>query len=95
MANEGFEIEHKAPKGAVAAGAGAASLKKVKDKRLLLEGDTLTTTNGCRHSNPRFCSKNSLHDQCAFVREDGICLVPPRTWKKLFEQLSEEMGNVV
>lgn len=58
-------------------------------KRPLKDGESLERTIGCRHSNPDICSKNSLPDVCAFVRDDGVCLAPPRSWKKLFEELSK------
>jgi hypothetical protein len=53
----------------------------------LKEGDTLTQTVGCRHTNPNICSKNSMENVCAFVRRDGLCLAPPLSWKKQFVKL--------
>jgi hypothetical protein len=55
----------------------------------LLEGDTETTTIGCRHTNPDICSKNSLDRVCAFARPDGVCLAPPATWAKQFRRLRD------
>ena len=52
--------------------------------------DTLTQTKGCRHSTPRICKNNPTPDKCAFVREDDLCLLPPRSWKRIFRNLSGE-----
>ena len=49
--------------------------------------DTEKQTLGCRHSNPHTCPRHSLSKVCAFVREDGLCLAPPRTWAQLFKKL--------
>lgn len=57
-------------------------------KRPLAEHDTLEKTLGCRHSQPNICKNNATPKKCAFVRDDNICLLPPRSWKKLFEELS-------
>jgi len=51
--------------------------------------DTITKTEGCRHSNPDICGNNSLHNICAFVRKDGMCLKPPSSWPRKFEQLKK------
>jgi len=53
-------------------------------------GDSLEKTIGCRHAYPFRCGKNSVPNKCAFVREDGICQVPPWTWKSRFESLKEK-----
>jgi len=50
--------------------------------------DTETQTYGCRHSNPEICSKNLMPNVCAFARSDGMCLSPPKSWKKLFKKLN-------
>jgi len=50
--------------------------------------DSSVSTLGCRHTNPEICKNNSLFEKCAFVRENNICLVPPRSWKRQFEKLS-------
>lgn len=50
--------------------------------------DTATQTEGCRHTNPEICSNNELSGVCAFVREDGICFRPPRSWAKQFTHLT-------
>lgn len=53
----------------------------------LKNGDTANQTIGCRHTNPSICSKHSLPEVCAFVRQDSICLSPPRSWKKQYLKL--------
>ena len=54
----------------------------------LRQGDTAARTVGCRHTNPAICAKHSLEGVCAFVRKDGMCLSPPRSWPKQFVCLS-------
>jgi hypothetical protein len=49
--------------------------------------DTANQTEGCRHTNPSICGSNSIPEVCAFVREDGMCLKPPKSWPKQFEHL--------
>jgi hypothetical protein len=56
----------------------------------LQAGDTATQTVGCRRANPGLCAKHSLRSVCAFVRADGICVEPPRTWSDRFRKLKEE-----
>jgi hypothetical protein len=56
----------------------------------LHKNDTLTQTFGCRQSNPDNCAKNSLPSVCAFVRDDGMCLSPPKSWPKEFARLKEQ-----
>ncbi len=53
----------------------------------LKQKDTADQTEGCRHTNPDICSNNSMPGVCAFVRSDGMCLYPPRSWAKQFEKL--------
>ena len=56
--------------------------------------DSESQTQGCRHTNPDICANHSLPQKCAFVREDGICFLPPKSWPKQYRQLrktSEEM----
>ena len=48
--------------------------------------DTPEQTVGCRHTNPDICAKHSL-PACAFVRADGVCKAPPKSWPKQFEKL--------
>ena len=52
--------------------------------------DTEEKTFGCRHTNPDICSNNSLTGICAFTSDDCICKRPPRSWKKLFEELNKK-----
>ena len=58
-------------------------------KRPLSERDTEIQTLGCRHSNPDICKNNSTPKKCAFVRKDNLCVLPPRSWKRLFSELRE------
>ena len=51
--------------------------------------DAIDKTLGCRHSNPDICSNNSLVKVCAFVREDRMCLKPPKSWPKQYERLKK------
>ena len=51
----------------------------------LIESDEVAR----RCSNPRFCSENNMAGVCAFVRDDGMCLAPPRSWKELVAKLKE------
>ena len=43
--------------------------------------ETEYQTLGCRCYNPDIC-KNCYSEKCAFIREDNICKIPPKTWKK-------------
>jgi len=56
----------------------------------LTRGDTEFQTKGCRHTSPVACRQNRLQEKCAFVRNDGMCLIPSRAWKKQFAKLLEE-----
>ena len=58
--------------------------------------DTAARTVGCRHTNPDVCGRHSLDTVCAFVRADGMCLAPPNTWPKQFENLlrQADLGGV-
>jgi hypothetical protein len=51
--------------------------------------DTEKQTHGCRHTHPIICGKNEMPNICAFVREDNICLAPPMSWPKLFQELKQ------
>ena len=62
-------------------------------KRPLSEFDTEFQTLGCRHSNPDICKNNSTEGKCAFVREDNMCLLVPRSWKKIFEELKAKLSK--
>ena len=58
--------------------------------------DSESQTQGCRHTNPDVCANHSLPQKCAFVREDGICFLPPKSWPKQYRQLrktSEAMAR--
>ena len=56
-------------------------------KRPLTHLDSTHQTLGCRHSNPDICKNHSTPNKCAFVREDGVCLLPPRSWAKIYSSL--------
>jgi hypothetical protein len=60
--------------------------------RPLTSVDTEFQTLGCRHSNPNICRNNETPGKCAFVRQDKMCLLPPRSWKAIFDKLK---GSVV
>jgi hypothetical protein len=60
---------------------------KIDQRRPLSDLDTELQTVGCRASNPNHCKNNSTEKKCAFVREDGLCLLPPKSWKKIFAEL--------
>lgn len=59
-----------------------------QDAPLNSQDDTKQTF-GCRHTNSEICSSNRLGNICAFVRSDNVCKKPPRTWGKIFKNLSE------
>jgi len=59
----------------------------------LREGDTLEQTIGCRHSKPQMCGKALLTNVCAYVRKDGACLAPPRSWERLYSRLLAELDD--
>jgi len=50
--------------------------------------DTEFQTLGCRSATPENCRNNRTERKCAFVRDDNICHLVPRSWKRLFEELS-------
>ncbi|OYU51934.1 MAG: hypothetical protein CFE27_08675 [Alphaproteobacteria bacterium PA1] len=56
-------------------------------RRPLSPEDSLQRTLGCRHSNPNICKNNATPGKCAFVRADGICLMPPLSWKRIYDEL--------
>ena len=64
---------------------------RVPFKAPLQPGDTAEATVGCRANNPDICKNNGI---CAFEREDGICQIPSKAWKKQFERLSREGGGL-
>jgi hypothetical protein len=49
--------------------------------------DSETQTVGCRHTNADICSKNEMPHVCAFVRGDGMCLAPPKSWPRQYQKL--------
>jgi hypothetical protein len=53
----------------------------------LQTGDTENETVGCRHTNPDACAKHSLAGICAFVRGDGICREPAKSWPRQYRKL--------
>ena len=59
-------------------------------KKELNNKDTEMQTYGCRHTNPDICSNNSIPNICAFTSEDCICKRPPRSWKKIYEELKKK-----
>ncbi len=59
-------------------------------KNSLNKLDSEEKTFGCRHTNPDICSNNSLPGVCAFTSDDCICKRPPRSWKKLYEELKKK-----
>jgi len=63
----------------------------------LQQGDTETMTFGCRHTNPDICCNNSLPGICAFVRKDGMCHCPPKSWPRQYQKLlaAEQTARVV
>lgn len=61
--------------------------RQTDQKRPLAEIDSLDQTLGCRHSQPDICKNNSTPGKCAFVREDEICMMPPKSWPKLYKEL--------
>lgn len=60
----------------------------------LLPEESETQTVGCRHTNPHACSKHSLRRVCAFVREDGLCLAPRRTWPAQYRKLKMAQDGI-
>ena len=64
--------------------------KLLNAKNELNSKDSFDKTYGCRHTNPDICSNNSIPNICAFTSDDCICKRPPRSWKKLFEELKKK-----
>ena len=59
-------------------------------RRPLSPEDSENKTLGCRYKNFDICKNNSTPGKCAFVRSDNMCLIPPRTWRKLYQELLEK-----
>ena len=55
--------------------------------------DAADRTFGCRASNPDACGKHGMRLVCAFAREDGSCLAPPRSWAKQYSKLLAAKGG--
>ena len=55
--------------------------------------DTETQTFGCRHTNPIICANNNMPKKCAFTRKDGICMIPPRSWKVIYKKLLSKVDS--
>ncbi len=55
--------------------------------------DTVKQTIGCRHTQPEVCGKNSMPKVCAFVRQDGMCLSPPKSWPMQFKKLKQKRAK--
>ena len=60
---------------------------KLDQRRPLEPEDTELQTLGCRHSNPDICRNNATPKKCAFVLDDNICTMVPRTWKQIYYEL--------
>lgn len=60
----------------------------------LHEGDTETTTFGCRANNPDICANCYLENVCAFTRSDMICTRPTAAWKKQYQKLKEAENEI-
>jgi len=62
-------------------------------RRPLGPQDSLRQTLGCRHSNPNICKNNATPGKCAFVRDDGVCILPPMSWKRIYQELGGHLRN--
>jgi len=60
---------------------------KIAQRRPLGAADTVAPPFGCRHSNPDICKNNLTDGKCVFVRSHNICLLPPRSWGRIFREL--------
>ena len=68
---------------------------KVDQHRPLTVFDTEFQTLGCRIAAPENCRNNRTERKCAFVREDNICHLVPRSWKKRYEELRRKDAALV
>lgn len=66
-----------------------APITKQSQRRPLESGDSPIQTVGCRHSDPNICKNHSTRGKCAFVRDDGFCIIPPMSWKKIYISILE------
>lgn len=62
---------------------------KINFKAPLNKQDTEFQTYGCRANNPDICKNNGINNVCAFEREDCICKMPSKAWKKQYNRLKE------
>jgi hypothetical protein len=60
-----------------------------RSREPLNDADTEAVTVGCRHGRPLVCAKNAMPTVCALVRDDGMCLAPPKNWSKRYRRLAE------
>jgi hypothetical protein len=58
-------------------------------KMPLRPGDSIDCTVGCRRAEPLYCKQIDLPAVCAWVREDGMCYLPPKGWEARFRLLEE------
>jgi hypothetical protein len=56
-------------------------------RRPLSPQDSIYQTLGCRHFNANFCENNASSGRCAFVRDDGVCITPPKSWSWIYKEL--------
>ena len=70
-------------------------MRKVDFHAPLNSQDTEIQTLGCRLSNPENCGSNSMANFCAFVRQDELCLSPPRPWRTQYGGLLRELESPV
>ena len=66
-------------------------MNKLDQRRPLEPEDTEVQTLGCRHSNPDTCKNNRTPKKCAFVRDDNICKMVPRTWVQIYSELKSRV----
>ncbi len=56
----------------------------------LNQEDTENQTYGCRANNPDICKNNGVEQICAYMRDDCICKIPSKAWKKQYSKLKGE-----
>lgn len=66
---------------------------KIDQRRSLSDLDTEFQTVGCRAFNPNNCRNHSTEKKCAFVKDDDLCLLPPKSWKKIFGEIRASSGK--
>ncbi len=72
---------------------GSSGRQSARFHEALEPQDTSEQTVGCRHTNPDICAKHSMPAVCAFVRADGMCLAPPKSWPKQFKKLARQANG--